>query len=308
MKSPQKGERVDSIIYYSNMLDRLNDKVERMQKEASDVVAEGNNLEKATEWLASVIPKTTDTRNVHGFFSQVFIEFLFGGLALVNRNINSVVDTMKGARMSSTGFVTFKSLTSATTASRVPLSHDPDVLITSVAPDPREIIWENAHVNRSYSKGREATANMCTGLGALLWSTVVASIQTWANVEHLTNVPGLSWMESASSGGKFTTFVNGYLPVVALLTIIGVLPKIFESIGTKFESRKTKTDVQRSILGRYFYYQVSHLIRFVLVQIQKDPNPSLYTIRVACQYLYNCHCRFHLDSFVHNSRSSRCSF
>ena len=198
------------------------------------------------------------TRSVHGFFRQVLIDFLFGGLALMNRNINTVVESMKGSRMSSTGFVTFKSLSAATAASRVPLSHDPDVLITSVAPDPREIIWENAHVNKSYSDGRAVTANFCTGLGALLWSTVVASIQTWANVEHLIEVPGFAWLESVR-GGNLTTFVNGYLPVVALLTIIGILPKIFESIAMKFESRKTKTDVQISILGRYFYYQVSHL-------------------------------------------------
>ena len=169
----------------------------------------------------------------------------------MNRNINTVMETMKGTRMSSTGFVTFKSLTTASTASRVPLSHDPDVIITSVAPDPREIIWENAHVNLSYSKGREFTANICAGLGALLWSTVVASIQTWANLEHLVEVPGFSWVQSFK-GGQFTTFVNGYLPVVALLSIIGILPKIFESIAMKFESRKTKTDVQRSILGRWF--------------------------------------------------------
>ncbi len=61
MKSPQRGERVDSVIYYSNMLNRLNEKIEGMQKEASDAVAASNtNLEKATEWIANVITKTTD--------------------------------------------------------------------------------------------------------------------------------------------------------------------------------------------------------------------------------------------------------
>ena len=123
-------------------------------------------------------------------------------------------------------------------------------------------------MNMSYSKGREVTANICTGLGALLWSTVVASIQTWANLDHVQHIPGFAWM-GTYTGTKLTTFVNGYLPVVALLSIIGILPKVFQSIAEKFESRKTKTDVQRSILGRYFYYQVCFIRPSVIQNILK---------------------------------------
>lgn len=181
---------------------------------------------------------------------------MFGGFALVNRNIDVVVDSMGGSRMSSTGFVTFNNLVGVTMAAKLPLSHDPDVIKTEIAPDPRDIIWANAHVNESYSRGREFTANVCTGLGALLWSTIVAGIQTISNIDHLATVPGLSWLQDLG-GGQLTTFVNGYLPVVALLTIIGILPSLFKKIAYTFESRKTQSDVQNSILGRYFYYQVN---------------------------------------------------
>ena len=59
-KSPQKGERVDSINYYRKMLDKLNDKIEVMQKEAKVVAEEENNLSSASEWIAHVISKTTN--------------------------------------------------------------------------------------------------------------------------------------------------------------------------------------------------------------------------------------------------------
>jgi hypothetical protein len=195
------------------------------------------------------------TTSFLGFLGQIFIDFLFGGFALVNRNIDAVVDTIAGSKMSSTGFVTFKSLVSVTMAVKLPLSNDPDVIKTAVAPDPRDIIWENAHVNESYSRGRAITANLCTGLGALLWSTIVAGIQTISNIDYLVSIPGFAWLQNLG-GGQITTFVNGYLPVVALLTIIGILPALFKKIAYKFESRKTQSDVQNSILGRYFYYQV----------------------------------------------------
>jgi len=56
--SPQKGERVDSINYYREMLDRHNEKVVKMQVEARLVVDEGNESARASEWVASVISST----------------------------------------------------------------------------------------------------------------------------------------------------------------------------------------------------------------------------------------------------------
>ena len=53
-------------------------------------------------------------------------------------------------------------------------------------------------------------------------------------------------------GGKFNAFVNGYLPVVALLTLITVLPYIFHWIAVVFEKRKTFSSVNNSVLKRLF--------------------------------------------------------
>ena len=61
--------------------------------------------------------------------------------------------------MSSTGFVTFNDMASVVAAVKSPLSHDPDVLRVSIAPDPRDLVWENAHTNNSFCKGREWTVS-----------------------------------------------------------------------------------------------------------------------------------------------------
>lgn len=53
--------------------------------------------------------------------------------------------------------------------------------------------------------------------------------------------------------------VNGYLPVVLLLTIILILPHIFYGVALHYEDRKTESDVQKSIIGRYFYYQLANI-------------------------------------------------
>ena len=88
-----------------------------------------------------------------------------------------------------------------------------------------------------------------------MWSIPVASIQALATVEHIAKIPGFGWMSSLN-GGSVSNFVNGYLPVVILLYIIHFLPEVFNWVAVKFERCKTETNVQSSILGRYFYYQV----------------------------------------------------
>ncbi len=50
--------------------------------------------------------------------------------------------------------------------------------------------------------------------------------------------------------------VNSYLPVVALLCILMLLPIIFEKVAVQYEKRKSLSDIQRSVVVRYFYYQV----------------------------------------------------
>jgi hypothetical protein len=58
---------------------------------------------------------------------------------------------------------------------------------------------------------------------------------------------------------SLSAFINGYLPVVALLGLIIVLPFIFQGIAMGYEKRKTFSDVQGSILGRYFYFQLANI-------------------------------------------------
>jgi hypothetical protein len=68
----------------------------------------------------------------------------------------------------------------------------------------------------------------------------------------------MEWILTAG-GGSVSHFVNGYLPVVALLCLIMILPVIFELVARIYEKRKTVSDVQNSMLGRYFFYQVINL-------------------------------------------------
>lgn len=89
------------------------------------------------------------------------------------------------ATMSSTGFVTFLDLSSTTCASSAPLSVKSSVLLAKVAPEPREIRWQNAHVSRKTQLRREYMVNTLLFVGVIFWSFPLAAIQAFAKAETL---------------------------------------------------------------------------------------------------------------------------
>ena len=86
---------------------------------------------------------------------------------------------------SSTGFVTMTNLTSVSTAIGTQLCHIPDALNAKMAPDPRDIIWENIHIHDTVSEKAKIFAAVIVAVGAILWSIPVAFIQVYASVENL---------------------------------------------------------------------------------------------------------------------------
>ncbi|KAL7533875.1 hypothetical protein ACHAXR_005499 [Thalassiosira sp. AJA248-18] len=280
---PERGEKVDSINYYNRELSIIIERVARMQHDKIELAQRGNDSIRASQWISHQIDKVStaaestlrpsqDDGLITGFGSsstrrkplllfildRMGIDFISGAVNYVQQNIDEVVDSVVGVTMSSTGFITFQNLSTLACAVKTPLFNKPDVLVVKMAPEPRDIIWENAHVNLAWSQAREWTANVLLGLGALLWSIPVASIQALATADQIATVPGMAWIATLN-GGDVASFVNGYLPVVLLLTIIMILPHIFYGVALHYEDRKTASDVQKSIIGRYFYYQLANI-------------------------------------------------
>lgn len=106
------------------------------------------------------------------------------------------------------------------------------------------------HIDANLQKGKERIANILVFLGALLWSIPLTMIQAVATATSLSRIPGLEWILTYNNGA-LTGFINGYLPVVALLCLILLLPLIFEWVAINYENRKTKSGVQ---VGYYLCY------------------------------------------------------
>ena len=155
----------------------MNERVARMQHEKIELAQKGNDSVRASQWISHAIDRVSsaaestlgsshDDGLITGFNSsstrrkplllfildRMGIDFISGAINLVQQNIDEVVDSVVGATMSSTGFITFNDLSTLACALKTPLYHKPDVLVVKMAPEHRDIIWENAHVNLGWRR------------------------------------------------------------------------------------------------------------------------------------------------------------
>eukprot|EP01041_Mallomonas_annulata_P012771 gene12771-26929_t len=142
-------------------------------------------------------------------------------------------------KTSSTAFVTFRNRTSRSIAHQITLSHDN--MKISTAPDPKDILWDNVSTPFTQISTRHIVANIACIFGALFWSSVVALIYKIAN-----------------AFSKDDT-LSQYVAVLILVSFLCSLPVVFDIIARYYEGMKLESEVQNSIMARYFYYQLANV-------------------------------------------------
>lgn len=171
-------------------------------------------------------------------------------------------------KQSCTGFVTFKNLQSASTASQVLLVPTPGALRATLAPQKRDLIWDNVSASRHDVETRESTVTLLLGLGVLFWSAPVACIYSLGNLDTLSKV--LPFLDDFKGSSAYTS-VQGWLPGALLLVVLSLLPSLFEQISVRYEMTKMRSSVDRKTLSRYFNYQLANIyVTVILGSIVED--------------------------------------
>lgn len=157
---------------------------------------------------------------------------------------------------SSTAFVTFNSRVSKAISYQMLLSHKYFLMSVEPAPNPKDIIWSNVSTPISQISARRRIADGTLILGALFWSFVVASINGFSNLDKIAE--DVRWLKDYSGTAIYEIF-NEYLAVLVLLILLFLLPLIFDIIARNYEGLKTESEIQSTIMVRYFYYQLANV-------------------------------------------------
>jgi hypothetical protein len=183
-------------------------------------------------------------------------------------SMNALSTIMEGARMldllafgsvyrtSSTAFVTFKDRVAKSTAHQTLLSHEHFRMKVASAPAPGDVIWSNVAIPTAQINYRRGLVEKLLMVGAFFWSLITGSIASVSNLDAMAEK--YDWIKSYQETWAYS-ILNDYLAVLLLLILLNVLPFIFQFLSQEYEGVKLHSQVQTSVMGRFFYYQLANI-------------------------------------------------
>jgi len=161
-----------------------------------------------------------------------------------------------------TGFVQFKNLTSKQSAIQCNITGTSNFLVTSPAPDRRDIIWRNAIVERGgiFLKQKLIYGLLLTGM--LFWSFIITGINTISNIDTLDRVLP-SWM-IPKPGSFWAGLIQGWLPVVLLEIVMKILISILNLVSKRYIRYKTRAECDNFVYKWNFAYRLANILIIIL--------------------------------------------
>eukprot|EP00928_Gymnodinium_smaydae_P027330 TRINITY_DN21174_c0_g5_i1.p1 TRINITY_DN21174_c0_g5~~TRINITY_DN21174_c0_g5_i1.p1 ORF type:complete len:866 (-),score=193.71 TRINITY_DN21174_c0_g5_i1:389-2866(-) len=163
---------------------------------------------------------------------------------------------------SSTAFVTLTSASARLIAERLVLfdrgsESETDHLnwVVQPAPEARDIVWPNVSYPLTQVRARSRLGSLACFVGVLFWSIPVTGIQLYVGSQNHWDPRLIRYLERA--GVK--SLVLDYVPVLALMALLLLLPYGLTWLSLRFEMLKTKSQIQRKVLARNLRFQLATL-------------------------------------------------
>lgn len=227
------GRTEKALPYYLRNINKLNKEIEKEHKK----------IREAKE-------KVEDEYEHHDFVSDQ--------LAAVRKRITGVGQDLT----CDTGFIEFKNLAAKQSALQCNITGTNRYMVTTSAPDPRAMIWENATVEKSTIISKHLQCGGILFASSLFWPLIVATVTSMSDLESYKRFMP-EWMIP-----KEETFwydlIQGYIPVIFLESVMFFVPIILSFIAKKYIRFKTSTEVDEFVYKWHFAYRIWNLIIIIV--------------------------------------------
>ncbi|RKP09655.1 hypothetical protein THASP1DRAFT_28540 [Thamnocephalis sphaerospora] len=163
---------------------------------------------------------------------------------------------------SGTGFVTFKTQSSANIAAQTANCSEPFTCITRMAPEYRDIFWPNLSIEPQVKSMRIVALRVVVIAVVIFWAFPIAAVASLGNLSDLAATyprfrPIVKWSP------LLTRLAEGLLPTAAVSLMVALLKATFERFSV-LQGHRTYSAIELSTLTKYFSFQ---LINVVLVHM-----------------------------------------
>ncbi|CAG8560685.1 1315_t:CDS:2 [Paraglomus occultum] len=168
-------------------------------------------------------------------------------------------------RPTSTGFVTFKLHTTAAMAAQSIACSRPHTLTTKMAPEPRDILWDNLTKRFNNQMLRYFVVNLFVWALTIFWLFPIFAILTLTSIDSLSKrISILGPFLEASP--LIRTLLQNVLPTVLVSIFMGILPWILMEIS-KREALTSYSKLEETVLKRYYYFSFFNVFLVFLLGI-----------------------------------------
>ncbi|KAL3833674.1 hypothetical protein ACJIZ3_008410 [Penstemon smallii] len=146
------------------------------------------------------------------------------------------------------------------------------------APEPRQIIWTNLPKHFYQRQIRQYVIYFIVFLTIFFYMIPIGFVAAFTTLENLKKL--LPFLESILDQKMIRTVLGAYLPQLALLLFLALLPK-FLLFLSKAEGIPSESHAQRAASGKYFYFSILNVFIGVTIgstlfstlkKVEKDPN------------------------------------
>ncbi|KAF9427414.1 hypothetical protein BGZ94_004956 [Podila epigama] len=158
----------------------------------------------------------------------------------------------------SIGFVTFEDMTSAQILAQTVNTQETLTCVTSLAPEPRDVFWDNLNIPPSELGVRSIVVNTTVFFLIFFWAGPVGVFSSFLNLESLEKlIPGITIIAEANPIIK--SLIQGFLPTVGVTIFLAVVPKILLALCER-QGIQAHSEVARALYNKYFTFILFNVV------------------------------------------------
>ncbi|KAL1213848.1 CSC1-like protein [Cardamine amara subsp. amara] len=150
-------------------------------------------------------------------------------------------------------FVSFDSRWGAAVCAQTQQSKNPTLWLTSSAPEPRDIYWENLAIPFISLTIRKLVIGVSVFFLVFFYMIPIAFVQSLANLEGLERVA--PFLRPVIRLDFIKSFLQGFLPGLALKIFLWILPTVL-LIMSKIEGYIALSTLERRAAAKYYYFML----------------------------------------------------
>ncbi|XP_010518924.1 PREDICTED: CSC1-like protein At1g32090 [Tarenaya hassleriana] len=150
-------------------------------------------------------------------------------------------------------FVSFDSRWGAAVCAQTQQSKNPTLWLTSWAPEPRDIYWQNLAIPFISLSIRKLVIGVSVFALVFFYMIPIAFVQSLANLEGLERVA--PFLRPVTRLSFIKSFLQGFLPGLALKIFLWILPTLL-LIMSKIEGYIALSTLERRAAAKYYYFML----------------------------------------------------